>query len=551
MQNLKLLGTAAVVAAFSLSAFGEKVVSSNITTSETWTLADSPIILEGPIYVMDGAVLTIEPGVIVRGQPASAVVTDAGSLIVSRGSQIIASGTAQQPIIFTTAAVDVNDDGAYDADGGFATRWNAGMGLDVFHDADPLNNPLPPYAGWTQDASNGAVGAAPYNRGLWGGLILLGSAPTNVGSIADGVAVGTQSELTDNYFENTIEGLIDSEESVYGGSNPNDSSGVVRYVSIRHGGTEIGEGNEINGLTMGGVGFGTLIEYVEVYLNNDDGYEWFGGTVNTSHLVALFNQDDSFDIDEGFTGLGQFWFSLQLDDTATGNHAGEHDGVINSIFVDSINGVPLGVTNTGAEARGGLPLAYPTVYNATYIGGGAGHNASYDSGRNDAFRIRDSFGGTYRNSIFSDFGGSGIRLDADGVDRWLAGDVSFQSNYWYNFANAGDSFVAMSDAVFVGAGNIRAAEVLNGASGDYAEKRAGKFSNNYTDVDPFVVRRDMSMFSRRTGLDPRPAGLNGDLAPVTATFFQSAAYFGAFNPSESLWTDGWTAASGLGVLRSE
>ncbi|KAF0093773.1 MAG: hypothetical protein E1N59_2603 [Puniceicoccaceae bacterium 5H] len=567
MQNLKLLGTAAFVAAFSLSAFGEKVVSSNITTNETWTQADSPVILEDTIYVTDGAVLTIEPGVIVRGQPESAATNvNAGSVVVTRGSKIIASGTAQEPIIFTTAAVDQDNDGEYDVDSQslLPVRWDSSMGLDVFHDADPLNNPLPPYAGWENGVSNDPNfnnTSVQYNRGLWAGIVLLGLAPTNAGTTVNNMADGFgDPTFLDDYHEGAVEGINSNPLSVYGGSNPNDSSGVIRYVSIRHGGTEIGEGNEINGLTMGGVGYGTQIEYVEVYLNNDDGYEWFGGTVNTRNLVSLFNHDDSFDIDEGFTGLGQFWFSLQLDDRQTGNHSGEHDGTdaeFNSVFVASVNGVPLGVASTDDDAKGGLPLAYPTIYNATYIGGGAGHNDSYDSGRNDAFRIRDSWGGAYRNSIFSDFGGSGIRVDSDGVDRWKSGDISFKSNYWYNFADGGTAFVsnpASGDAF--SSGDDIAMEVMNGASGEYAANRANNFTNNHFDVDPFGSRRiaigDIpAMFNRRSGLDPRPVNLDGTLSSATSTFFSSASYFGAFNPSESLWTDGWTAGSALGVLRMQ
>src|SRR5690606_39227492 len=171
------------------------------------------------------------------------------------------------------------------------------------------------------------------DRGLWGGVILLGRASLNV---AGG--------------EEQIEGLPESDvRGTYGGDDDDDDSGVMRYVSIRHGGARIAPDNEINGLTMGGVGRGTTIEHVEVFANQDDGFEWFGGTVNTRYLVAAFCGDDSFDYDEGFRGKGQFWFALQAGDDA--GSGGEFDG--------------------GTTPEDGQPYAIPTVYNMTLIGSGA------------------------------------------------------------------------------------------------------------------------------------------------------------------------------------
>ena len=84
----------------------------------------------------------------------------------------------------------------------------------------------------------------------------------------------------------------------------------MRFVSIRHAGDEIGNSNELNGLTLGGVGSGTTIENVEVYVNFDDGIEWFGGTVNGKNLHVAFVGDDTFDLDEGYTGVNQFLFGV-------------------------------------------------------------------------------------------------------------------------------------------------------------------------------------------------------------------------------------------------
>ena len=126
------------------------------------------------------------------------------------------------------------------------------------------------------------------DRGLWGGLILLGNAPVSL----DGDAAEAQ-----------IEGIPASDTNgLYGGSDPADDSGTVQYVSIRHGGALIGEGNEINGLTLGGVGSGTTIDNVEIVGNVDDGIEFFGGTVNATNLLVWAQGDDGLDIDQAYSG---------------------------------------------------------------------------------------------------------------------------------------------------------------------------------------------------------------------------------------------------------
>ena len=100
-----------------------------------------------------------------------------------------------------------------------------------------------------------------------------------------------------------IEGIpADVVEGNYGGPDAADNSGIITYISIRHGGTLIGEGNEINGLTLGGVGTGTTIHHVEVVANVDDGIECFGGTVNIDHALVMYQGDDAYDIDQAYAG---------------------------------------------------------------------------------------------------------------------------------------------------------------------------------------------------------------------------------------------------------
>lgn len=221
----------------------EITISSNITADATWETGKT-YILAGRIAVLEGVTLTIEPGVVVKGEAGTEA--NATALIITRGAKIMADGTAEAPIIFTSVADEIEP--------GMIASPNL-----------------------TPDVS-----------GLWGGLIILGKAKISVES--------------DNETKN-IEGIPPSDPNgLYGGTDDADNSGVLRYVSIRHGGSNIGEGNEINGLTLGGVGTGTTIEYVEVVGNQDDGIEWFGGTVNVNHALVWYAGDDAIDTDQSWAG---------------------------------------------------------------------------------------------------------------------------------------------------------------------------------------------------------------------------------------------------------
>jgi hypothetical protein len=229
----------------------EVVVSSNITTNTTWD-AKKVWILGGRITVTSGATLTIEPGTIIKGQ--AGIGASATALLIARGGKINAAGTATKPIIFTTVADKLSI--ADVAAGKFASP-----------------------------------NLSPELNGLWGGLIILGKA--NISASASGA----------QKTEVQIEGIPTSDPNgLYGGSDDADNSGVLKYVSVRHGGTEIGNGNEINGITFGGVGSGTVVENIEVIGNQDDGIEWFGGTVNCKNVAVWNVGDDGLDTDQAFRG---------------------------------------------------------------------------------------------------------------------------------------------------------------------------------------------------------------------------------------------------------
>ena len=145
------------------------------------------------------------------------------------------------------------------------------------------------------------------DMGLWGGIVVLGYAPIS----ADAATA-------------LIEGLPANEPfAVYGGNNIHDNSGVLEYVSIRHAGTLLGDGNELNGLTLGGVGSATVIDNIEVVGNLDDGIEFFGGTVNASNLLVWAQGDDAFDIDQAYAGTISNFVNVEGTES---DHALEIDG---------------------------------------------------------------------------------------------------------------------------------------------------------------------------------------------------------------------------------
>ena len=233
-----------------------KVINTNITENTTW-YTDTVYQLGGRIAVVDGVTLTIQPGTIIKGEAGTGA--NATALLIARGGKLIAEGTASMPIIFTSVADEI-----IPADilaGNFASP-----------NLDPTVN------------------------GLWGGVIILGRAPISA------------SNTNGDVDEVQIEGIPTSDPNgLYGGENTHDNSGVLSHISIRHGGANIGSGNEINGLTLGGVGMMTSINNIEVVANQDDGIEFFGGNVNVSYAVIWNAGDDAIDTDQAWAGnLSEF-----------------------------------------------------------------------------------------------------------------------------------------------------------------------------------------------------------------------------------------------------
>ncbi|MFZ1518314.1 MAG: T9SS type A sorting domain-containing protein [Ignavibacteriaceae bacterium] len=211
----------------------DSTISGNITVNRVLD-KNKVYLLQGFVYVKDGATLTVPAGTLVLGESSTQ-----GSLIVERGGKLIANGTAQEPIVFTS-------------------QQPAGL----------------------------------RSRGDWGGIVLCGRAANN--------------RPGGNFV---VEGNIGSIAG-YGDlgyvQDDNDNSGILRYVRIEFSGIPFTPNNEINGLTLGAVGRGTTLEHIMVSYNGDDGFEFFGGTVNAKYLISYKNYDDDFDTDFGYSGKIQF-----------------------------------------------------------------------------------------------------------------------------------------------------------------------------------------------------------------------------------------------------
>lgn len=289
---------------------GEVTKSGNITADETWT-SNNIYFLDGKVVVTDGVTLTIEAGTIIKGKEG--IETLASALIVARGGKLMAEGTADAPIIFTSELDNIT--------------YGEKVGTNLERE----------------------------NNEMWGGVALLGKAPISA-------------EFGDT--EANLEGIpVEEGYGLYGGSSASDNSGVLKYVSIRHGGVTIGEGNELNALTLGGVGSGTVIENIEVYATLDDGIECFGGTVNIKNALVYFMGDDGIDLDQNYAGTIENFAVLHGDGIGT-DEGLEVDGPENSTYTTGLftlkNGLCKSVGTADGSAADFKSKAQGTVMNVTF-----------------------------------------------------------------------------------------------------------------------------------------------------------------------------------------
>ncbi len=397
-------------------------------------------------YLLEGFVF-VNDGQVLTIEPGTVIRFKTGqgsaasALIVARGGKIIAEGTSLEPIVFTV-------------------------------EGDDLQGSVPIEA-----------------KGLWGGVILLGRARLNLSA-----------------SEAHIEGIpITEPRAVYGGFDDNDNSGIFKYISIRHSGTNIGEGNEINGLTMGGVGDQTVIDHVEVISNADDGIECFGGTVNCRNIVIAFCGDDAFDFDIGYRGFGQFWLVVQQN--AEGDKLIEGSG--------------------GIDPVAGQPYSTPVIFNSTFIGRGA-------YVLNKTGLINNNGAGTYANNIFlnqsTGFFVEYVENAMDSYQQFEQGNLQIKNNVFYD--------VAGNDTINIF--NVYASEGVDVSNQNSIFKSYFNSAKNKV-ADPGIQYSDDSLY-------PIPEGnVFDNLADYPDAWFEQVGYKGAFYTYN--WASGWTLLSQSGYLQ--
>ncbi|OYW35988.1 MAG: hypothetical protein B7Z42_13340, partial [Brevundimonas sp. 12-68-7] len=372
-------------------------------------------------------VLTIDPGVRVFASGGS------DYLIVNRGSQIFAEGTASNPIVFTS-------------------RQNV--------------------EGTTSLTS----------QGQWGGLVIAGRAPQ------------ANCQLTAPV---TCTGQVEGTSAFYGGNTPTDNSGRVRYVQIKFSGFEISTGNELQGLTMAGVGSGTTVEFVQIHNSSDDGIEIFGGNVNLRRIVITGADDDGLDTDTGWRGAAQFGIVTQRPPNSSSRSAGfEFSSAPTSIplasryvsrpFLSNWTLVGRSTTNTNHTVAHFDTGTDPTIINSVFTAASGALQGCLDISDADTATSNPTF-----TSVF------------------MSCPVSYRSN---NAATSASIFTAGTGNTAAGTSTLTAP-----ASGATLTNQVLTFING----------------ANETAVTPANA-------PAVNSFFSATTYIGAVQNAADNWYAGWT-----------
>lgn len=419
----------------------------NLTT-RTLT-ADKKYLIKGQVFVGNGQTLTIEPGTVIFGDKATR-----GTLIIDKGGKIIAEGTKDKPIVFTSAL----DPGVRD-------------------------------------------------RGDWGGIVILGRA--NV-----------------NQVNPAVEGI--TPEANFGTTNStefdNESSGVLKYVRVEFAGIELTPNNETNSITLGGIGRGTVVEYCQVSFGGDDGFEWFGGTVNCKYLISSATWDDDFDVDYGYAGNVQFGLALRYPgfaDQSQSNGFETDNGPNDNDVQPYTNGVFSNITILG-----------PILEGTKVSNGNFGHGI--DLRRRTALSVANSFVGGFPK---------GVRMNQASVLGQFQNEVGVLFNNILWAASSSDAFVAGSgvnkddvEAYWNSNKNKTKIEAFSPdgyrAYGINPDLLYGKqLPDQYPSNPNFTLTSGGTLsngadFSHSKFSEPNRSG-----------FFQNVPFIGAVGSED--WTDGW------------
>lgn len=346
-----------------------------------------------------------------------------------------------------------------------------------------------------------ALAAGARDRGDWGGIVILGNAPVNQSSPA-------------------IEGI--SPAVIFGGTDNADNSGVLKYVRVEFAGIELTPNNETNCITLGGIGSATKMDYCQVSFGGDDGFEWFGGSINSKYLVVFATWDDCFDVDFGFTGKVQFGVTISYGSYAdqSGSNIFETDNGPNDNLTTLLT--------TGVFSN--ISAIGPKYFNGQSVNGN--YNYLIDARKRTALTIA--------NSVFVGFP-RGIRLNQQSVyDNYVAGTGVITNNI-------------MSAPLLTFTAPTPASGVTVTAANIQTWWNASNVTDTSTDLPALYIAyglNDNIFFGSKTstGYQSNPdfritssgtlaSGAAFTNAKLTDAFFTPTAYRGAFGSTD--WTDGW------------
>ncbi|MDX2192836.1 MAG: hypothetical protein NW201_05750 [Gemmatimonadales bacterium] len=472
------------------------------------------IILDGIVRIAGGAVLNIRPGVRIEGRsPSVGATTRTSALFIDRDAQIFAQGDYTAPIVMSCTAPAAGDP----APNGVGQRY----------------------------------------KGCWGGLAIVGSAPINYGGVGLAAAPdiagrnpggGGLQRLLEGTGGTPVGGGAFIDTLLFGGNNADDNSGTLRYLRIEYAGrvlTALGSNNELNGITLGGVGRGTTIEYIQIHAGLDDGYELFGGNVNARYLYLTANSDDDFDWSFGWTGSTQF--VIVQKDSLDGDKGFEGD-----------NSEGSGTATPGGAALTNdfnvTPRTNGPLYNFTMIGKpnpSVSEGAAPANSVNDLAHIRRGNRSQIANVI-----AIGWRTMADFDDAATcantADDPEFRNSAfggWGTAANLGNS--DGSDPVCF-RGSTEGALLTNAAVANDTAFTLATYRNQLRKPFDKLAPDFRPIASGNTAADSVLIKKAPAAPPSGNTFITPTTFVGAVapagNPANNLawymgWTRGWTTAT--------
>ena len=408
----------------------------------------------------DGPVLTVEAG-------ATLAFRSSGDfIIVNRGSQLFAVGTEAKPITFTSVS-------------------------DI----------------------EGTVG--PEDVQQWGGMVVNGFGITNKCQYTGSMSAGN---LATSDCHVDAEGAAGLDESQYGGDNNEDSSGRLEYVIVKHTGAEVANGDELNGISFGGVGSNTIIKNLQVYSTYDDGIEMFGGAVSFENFVAVYVRDDSIDIDEGWSG--SIDNALVIQSETLGNHCIEADGIgsFSSLTSEAVEET----ISKGINSR-------PTINNLTCIVSPSAEQGNFDPGA--GWRLREGIFATINDSMVV----GSFNSDSDDSNYCLRIDNRSQQA-------AQDGEVSLNTVIFACADRTRGNSLPNGTSvEDWAAANGAMFATIEDLADPTPnADTDLQLLEDTPpvySIEYATMSVDGE-TPSGAP--QNGAYIGALSRVDINWAMGWT-----------